>query len=295
MSFARLRTAHHDGPSRSAPTTSRTSWRSGWPSRYSSAASVSWGIASSAAGGRTTRSTVTAIPSTADGHERPASSVSRSGAAGSSSCSTDVRCHGLRLAAVRTDGSSWRGQTGLGAQHLLRPDQREHPHRAVPPGLGDVLLDLADGVDERGQCCGLAGGFTHRFMVAFLWEPVPRPARSPVRVACVLCASPGTVRDRADAGLHTCCRRRGLPRRDLRKPAAPPEPGASTPTRSARPHARRPRGARRRRADPRPGVDRGPLVPAARVRQRDPHRVGHARDPVRARASSSWAAPSGGA
>ena len=50
-------------------------------------------------------------------------------------------------------------EAGFGAQHLLRPDQREHPHRTVPPGLGDVVLDLADGFGQRGQ---VGGGLTHR-------------------------------------------------------------------------------------------------------------------------------------
>ena len=241
---------------------------------------MSCGIASSAAGGSTTRSTVTAIPSTVDGHERPASSVSRSGAAGSSSCSTDVRCHGCGRAAARTDGSSWAARPGsVRSISCVRTsaNTRTGPSQ---PASATWLLDLADGLGQRGQVRRATGrqSRSHGRIRVGTWASTGTFTRA----SGASCASPVRSGTGTDPIAHPF-RRRGLPHRDLRNP--PPRPSPARP--------------RRRGALAPTLVVLGVLVvvvlilaqfwtevlwfDAARLRQRDPDRVGHARRPVRRR------------
>ena len=78
-----------------------------------------------------------------------------------------------------------------------------------------------------------------------------------------------------------CRRRRGPQHRDICQPAPPSR--SSAPAGSARAHPDRARRARDPDPDPGPGVDRGALVPPARLRSGAGDRVGHAPDPVRPR------------
>ena len=202
-SLARLRTAHHDGPSRSAPTTSRTSCRSGWREQV---LQRRVGVRRHRLlGGRRQHDAL-------DGDGHP---VDRRRPREAGEQRLEVRRRGQLLLLDR------------GEVPRLRPARRPgRPGRAgaARPGSVRSISCVRTSANTRtgpsqpasATCCSIsrtdsasaaraAGSVGVRLTgssVAFLWEPVPRPARSPVRVARVLCASPGTATTRCRICAH---------------------------------------------------------------------------------------------